>query len=107
SDHTVSIQLYRMAQEAVNNALKHAPGARIVIALRHEAGGLRLTVGNDSVRPTVGSPDGSEAGMGLRILTHRARLIGASLAVQHEADRWTVTVHVSGARALPSRVRDA
>jgi PAS domain S-box-containing protein len=88
-DHTVAIHLYRIAQEAVNNALKHAPGAPIALSLQHLEGvGLRLSVLNPADTP---SPAGRR-GMGLRIMRHRAQLIGASLQAGLVDGQWQVTL---------------
>lgn len=78
-DEEVSTQFYRIAQEAVNNAVKHAEAKRIAIHLDEQEDQLKLTVEDDG----VGLPDEMRrnGGMGLRILRHRASLIGARLSV--------------------------
>jgi len=70
--------LYRIAQEAVNNALKHA-SARTVLIRLVQKGGLLLEVSDDGagLPPTSLDPDG----MGLGVMRHRAALIGATLEV--------------------------
>jgi PAS domain S-box-containing protein len=71
-------QLYRIAQEAVNNALKHSRAQRITVGLARSAGGLELSVTDDGrglgkvVRP----------GLGLQVMRHRASVIGAELTVE-------------------------
>jgi PAS domain S-box-containing protein len=71
--------LYRIAQEAVNNALKHARTRRIDIGLECELGVLRLRI-KDSGRglPRVAK---ARTGMGLEVMRHRAHVIGASLEI--------------------------
>ncbi|MEV4048162.1 histidine kinase, partial [Streptomyces sp. NPDC049744] len=68
---------YRIAQEGLTNAHKHAPGAPITVALRYEPDSLVVEVANGPV-PT-GAPAGPPAisgGQGLTGLRERARLVG-------------------------------
>ncbi len=89
ADHIAAVHLYRIAQEAVNNAVKHAPGAAIGIALRQQAGALSLRVSN----PLVATPGAGEGqGIGLRIMRHRAQLIGAGFHVGASDGAWRVEV---------------
>jgi len=78
----IATQLYHIAQEAVNNALKHGHSRHIVIRL--EGGDAPfLAVEDDGVglcEPrTVGRPG---QGMGLLIMTYRAKMIGGALEVR-------------------------
>ncbi|MBA3849044.1 MAG: hypothetical protein C0502_03500 [Opitutus sp.] len=77
-DAAATSHLYRIAQEAVNNAVKHARATSIVIRLGRQPGRLFLGVEDDGVG--LGSP-GTGKGAGLGLMRHRASLIGASLAV--------------------------
>lgn len=74
--------LYRIAQEALVNAVKHGEPTRIQISLHQEGGGLMLQVCNDG-RPITAS-DGQ--GMGLRIMRHRSDLLGGILAMTSDGD---------------------
>ncbi len=79
ADPTVSSNLYRIAQEAINNALKHGAAKTIVVQLQQTKFRLELTIVNDGKEfhpPTEGF-----SGMGLRVMEHRARLIGAKCQV--------------------------
>jgi signal transduction histidine kinase len=67
--------LYRIAQEAVANAVKHGPARWIRVRLGAGSGALVLEVDNDGRAPLAGSGNG----MGLRIMRYRCGLIGASL----------------------------
>lgn len=79
-DPQVATHLYRIAQEALNNAVKHAKPSRILVRLSQSQGLLRLQV-QDNGR---GMPRkrGSGAGIGLEVMRHRAHVIGASLSIQ-------------------------
>ena len=71
--------LYRIAQEAVQNALKHARARVVEINLWVYERGLSLTVNDDGVGlPRVGSPN---AGLGMRTMHFRASSIGGRLLI--------------------------
>jgi two-component system, NarL family, sensor histidine kinase UhpB len=84
--HVVN-QLYKIAQEAVTNAIKHGKAKRVDIALSNGSNRLVLTVQN-SGKPF---PDlqSRSTGMGLRIMNYRASLIGASLEIKGVGTRGT------------------
>jgi two-component system, NarL family, sensor histidine kinase NreB len=71
--------LYRIAQEAVHNAVKHARAAEIVIALTQNRGTLRLEVSdNGQGLPKTPKPG---RGIGLEVMKQRANAIGADLEI--------------------------
>ena len=76
-DSVAAGHLYRIAQEAVTNALRHAQAREIRIALVREAGNRVLRITNDG---TLFDPDKAEDsdGLGLRGMRYRAEMIGAS-----------------------------
>jgi two-component system, chemotaxis family, CheB/CheR fusion protein len=85
----VATQLFRIAQEAVTNALRHAKASRIAIRVRAEAGTTTLMVIDDGVGiPHSETPTGG--GTGLRIMRHRAGSMGAVITVGPGADGGTV-----------------
>ena len=80
SDNIVATHLYRIAQEAVNNALKHAKPRHIRISLGCDSDNqLRLTVEDDGTGMTKCPITG--AGLGLRIMRYRAKMIDGILTV--------------------------
>jgi signal transduction histidine kinase len=83
-----AIHLYRIAQEAIANAVKHSKSENIVVRLRaDENDGVELTITDDG----VGVPENSTGGrgMGLRIMAYRASVIGAIFNVQRLQPRGT------------------
>ncbi len=79
----VAIHLYRIAQEAVSNAVRHGKASRIAISLSAGEQGLDLRISNNGTPLELPeSPDSS--GMGLRIMKYRADLIGAALNIACE-----------------------
>jgi signal transduction histidine kinase len=85
ADAEMGIHLYRIAQEAVNNAVKHAGASHIRIELERAAGQIRLCIADDG-RGLPGEL-APEDGMGLRVMDFRARLLGGGVKVESGAER--------------------
>jgi signal transduction histidine kinase len=94
SDSPLSLEatnhLFRIAQEAVHNAAKHAGASQIVIELTAMDSELALRVVDDGVGMPDAATDGE--GIGLRLMKHRASLIGGSLSVQQGPQGGTTVV---------------
>jgi len=78
-DHLTATHLYRIAQEAINNAICHGHATRITIALSGRDDRLVLKIQDDgtgfAARPS------RKSGMGLHLMSYRARAIGASIEI--------------------------
>jgi signal transduction histidine kinase len=72
--------LYRIAQEAVNNALKHARARSVRIRLAQSKSALLLEISDDGAGLPPPTANGS-AGVGLSVMRHRAAVIGARLDI--------------------------
>jgi signal transduction histidine kinase len=81
----VATHLYRIAQEAVTNAIKHSNAKEIVVRLEAAADGLALTISDDG----VGMPSKLPVGMGLRTMAYRASVIGAAFSVERRLSHGT------------------
>jgi len=93
-DFVMAQHLYRIAQEAVNNAIRHAQASRIELSLRREDDALCLEVADDG----LGFPGTRRTeGMGLRTMEYRAHLLEGDFAV---------TRAVSGGTLVSCRVPD-
>ena len=100
-NQAVASHLYRIAQEAVHNALKHSGATRIDIGLIRATTGLDLRVRDNG----AGFPSPAAArGLGLRTMEQRARLIGGRLFVQTHPDGG-VEVNCSVPKAIVERER--
>jgi hypothetical protein len=79
-DHAVANHLYRIAQEAIQNAVKHGKARNIRLKLKQVRGGIELGVENDG----VGFPRkaGRPGGMGLGNMRARAGIIGGALDIR-------------------------
>ncbi|MEO7101640.1 MAG: histidine kinase, partial [Luteolibacter sp.] len=80
-ESAAGIHLYRIAQEAVVNATKHANAHNILLSLASEDSHVKLTIEDDGLGMTRTpiNPDG----MGQRIMEYRARMIGADFKIEN------------------------
>lgn len=74
-------QLFRIAQEAVGNALRHAGARTVNITLASDEHALCLAIEDDG---RGFQSDADESGVGLRSMRYRASLVGASLSILSE-----------------------
>ena len=82
NDEIIALNLYRIAQEAANNAIRHGKAQHIEISLTLDGGVLRLSIADDGSGFPVESltPDAiTTSGMGIKIMQYRARQLGAKL----------------------------
>jgi signal transduction histidine kinase len=93
------MHLYRIAQEAVNNAAKHGDPRNITIGLSKVQDALRLTVADDG-KGLVPSPDGVR-GMGLDSMRYRARVLGGELKIDFHPNEGTIVSCEMPNRPLP------
>ena len=89
-DSRVSMHLYRIAQEAVANALRHSGAHSIRITLARENGEITLGIEDDGTGPP--SEAVQAGGMGLRTMRYRAGLIGGKLEIGSSAGGGTQVV---------------
>jgi signal transduction histidine kinase len=92
-DNKIATQLFRIAQEAVANAIKHSHADRIEISLNRDKEQLVLIIRDNG----IGIPDnvtGRRTGMGLLTMSHRARMVGGSLTASSDENGGTL-VHCS------------
>jgi PAS domain S-box-containing protein len=80
NDIALATHLYRIAQEAVNNAIKHSGARSIQIQLRTAGQRIELKVSDNGAG--IPLPLGSTSGMGLHIMEYRARTIGGILNIE-------------------------
>jgi PAS domain S-box-containing protein len=79
TDNTVAVHLYRIAQEAATNAIKHGHARNVFLSLTAGGPRLLLKIKDDG----AGFPAAPRSkGMGLRVMDHRARIIGGTLSVR-------------------------
>jgi len=84
-DRTAAGHLFRIAQEAVNNAVKHSGASEVVLRWKNLPDGFRLEVSDNG----KGIPRKAVRGLGLGIMNYRADIIGASLTVASKPGKGT------------------
>jgi signal transduction histidine kinase len=97
----VGVALYRIAQEALANAARHAPRARTVLEL--DVGDGRASLVAETTGPTAAPPAGEpdRASYGLIGMRERAAALGGELTAGPTPDGWLVTC------TLPLEAKDA
>jgi two-component system sensor kinase FixL len=78
-DHATATQMFRIAQEAVANALRHGRPRRIRLTLLSEPDGLRMRIKDDGVG--IQGLSKETDGLGIRIMRYRAGLTGGVLQI--------------------------
>ena len=90
-DNVVATHLFRIVQEAINNAVKHAHPRQILVRPELSNGTISVTVQDDGVG-IAAEPASRNGGMGLRIMQYRAGVIDATLEVRRREGRGTSVV---------------
>ena len=89
-DAPMATHLYHIAQEAVNNAIKHSGTKTIVIRLFCGESEGTMIVKDDGIG--IQRPPAPHAGVGLQIMNYRAGIIGGNLEIRREHPRGTAVV---------------
>jgi signal transduction histidine kinase len=79
-DASITQHLYRIAQEAVNNAVKHARARHVTVSLARDAGKVVLQVADDGAGLAKTRAPVTR-GLGLGVMQHRAAAIGGELTI--------------------------
>lgn len=104
ANNQVATQLFRIAQEAVNNAIKHGGATQITIALGASRDAVQLAIHDNGAGFSPGVRD-MHSGMGLQIMQYRARMAGATLEIDSAPQEGTcvrVSHHQSTVLRYPS-----
>ena len=87
-DASMATHLYHIAQEAVNNAIKHGQAKTIMIRLYAGESAGALIIKDDGIGIT--RPLGPHTGVGMHIMNYRAGMIGGSLDIRRDQPRGTI-----------------
>ena len=87
-DNAAATHLYRIAQEAINNAIKHGHAKSIAIHLTSTGGKAQLKIEDNGAGFQTPAPN--HDGMGLQIMKYRSEVIGAKLTVAPGCERGAV-----------------
>ncbi len=102
-DDRCAMQLYRIAREALSNAVKHAASDRVSVELTALPDGVRLAVRDHG----QGLPPDRPIGLGMRIMKYRAKTIGAELRVESQPGHGTTVVCQTHRRRSPTHEASA
>jgi len=94
-DHGLEINLYRIAQEALNNISKHAEAKSVDIQLIRDKEGVRLTIEDDGTgfeRRDLPQEPGGKRGMGLISMRQRAVSFGGTLTIESNPGNGTTVM---------------
>lgn len=97
-------QFYKIAQEAISNAIKHGKATRVWISACGHEDKLTLSIRNDGVPFSL--PEEKKGRMGLRIMNYRANTIGAVFEIKPNQKSGTIctcTLPVSNSNSMASR----
>jgi len=100
TDQLTSVHLYRIAQEATNNASRHASPSSIHIHLSTSRSAIELRVEDDGIGLQQEAAWGR--GLGLRIMEYRARMIGAKFEIGLREGGGTLVTCSLSEETLPS-----
>ncbi|MDB6147389.1 MAG: signal transduction histidine kinase with CheB and CheR, partial [Spartobacteria bacterium] len=83
NDETLALNLYRIAQEAVGNAVKHSGASKITMCMEREGNDVRLVVEDNGKGLRI--PKRSK-GLGLHLMKYRANVLGGTFAIEQGAE---------------------
>jgi signal transduction histidine kinase len=103
-------EVYRVASEAVRNAIRHSNASRIDVEIRYDDNRLRLRVGDNGVGidPTILNRDHKAGHWGLRGMRERAKLVGGTLEIWSQLNVGTeidLSIPATSVYAKPARGR--
>ncbi len=102
-DNNVATNVYRIAEEAISNALKHGDAKHIWIAMSETKDCVTLTVrDNGSGLPARFSEEG---GLGLHMMRYRARMIGGAVELRRNLNGGTTVTSTFQKRPVPNLVK--
>ena len=87
TDVNAAVQVYRIAQEAVGNAIRHGQASRIAVELSESGGMVRLSVEDDGIGLLENV---SKDGLGLHTMQYRATMLGGSLEITRATPHGTI-----------------
>ena len=88
-DQNKSIHIYRIAQEVINNTIRHSGAKLLDIKLKQENGTLILSTTDDGVGFDHHAAAKGEGGIGLRNILNRTEIIGGQMFIESEKQKGT------------------
>ncbi|MDZ7806442.1 MAG: PAS domain S-box protein [Gracilimonas sp.] len=88
-DYMTSLHLFRIVQEAIQNAIKHGNPGQITVKLQKEENHVILSIEDDGDGFSNDIHQEKLKGMGLNTMQYRAEILGGSFSVENTSDGWT------------------
>jgi signal transduction histidine kinase len=88
-DPEIQTTCFRIAQETITNAVRHAHAAQIEVHLRNDGGKLRLVIRDNGIGFEAGSRPGQTAGLGLSGIKERTALVGGQAMIMSSPNKGT------------------
>ncbi|MEO6730533.1 MAG: sensor histidine kinase [Ferruginibacter sp.] len=85
--------IFRMLQEALNNAIKHSKAKNIEVNLQYDSEAFQLTIRDDGIGFDPSALQSAETGIGLKSMQNRAALIGAEFRLDSNTEQGT-SIHI-------------
>jgi PAS domain S-box-containing protein len=91
-EQTQKVNLYRIAQEAINNAIKHADATAINVQLNEDYDRIQLMIEDDGKGIEKNNTYDQSKHHGLVNMQERAQIMGGKLTIESDADRGTLII---------------
>ncbi|WP_299682183.1 ATP-binding protein [uncultured Tenacibaculum sp.] len=94
-DTLTEINIYRITQEAINNAIKYADSSHILLSISHSESILSVVIDDNGKGFNANKPMSKNGGMGLTFMKERIKYINGRLFINSEEDKGTrVTLNI-------------
>ncbi|SNR16277.1 sensor histidine kinase [Tenacibaculum jejuense] len=94
-DTLTEINIYRITQEAINNAIKYANSSHILLSISHSESILSIAIDDNGKGFDANKPMSKDGGMGLTFMKERIKYINGRLFINSEEDKGTrVTLNI-------------
>jgi signal transduction histidine kinase len=91
----VEVALFRIAQEALTNIVKHADATQARVSLARDAGRVRLVVEDDGRGMAPAANDADAVGWGMAVMRERAAAVGGAMRVESSGQGTRIVVEVA------------
>jgi two-component system nitrate/nitrite sensor histidine kinase NarX len=98
------VNVYRIVQEALTNAMKHGRARRAFVSLRAVPEGFVATVADDGIG-VARRDDAPSSGLGLKMMAYRAQLLRGALAIETRPEGGTI-VRLTWPATAPARTEE-
>jgi signal transduction histidine kinase len=91
-NHSQKVNFYRIAQEAINNSIKHASATNIAVQLNADADSIRMSIEDNGKGIPHERPSSFSRQNGLTNMRDRAEIMGGKLTIESDSHRGTLVI---------------